>query len=85
MAVKICLRLLLVPTYLSGWGAVSPAWMFGVESNVCPRRGQVKSWVHRPWVSAGLWLQHDFGDGPVVEGKKTVLFVASWPGRGFGW
>jgi hypothetical protein len=23
-----------------------------------------------------MWLQHDFGDGPVIHGKKTVLFVA---------
>nr|WP_241249774.1 IS21 family transposase [Agrococcus sp. KRD186] len=33
--------------------------------------------VHRPWVTEpGLWLQYDFGDGPVVDGVKTVLFVA---------
>ena len=33
--------------------------------------------VHRPWVTEpGQWLQYDFGDGPFVEGKKTVLFVA---------
>jgi transposase len=33
--------------------------------------------VHRPWVTEpGMWLQYDFGDGPVVEGVKTVLFVA---------
>ena len=33
--------------------------------------------VHRPWVTEpGLWLQYDFGDGPVVAGVKTVLFVA---------
>lgn len=37
--------------------------------------------VHRPWVTEpGLWLQYDFGDGPVVAGRsgevKTVLFVA---------
>lgn len=33
--------------------------------------------VHRPWVSEpGLWLQYDYGDGPVVEGVKTVLFIA---------
>ena len=37
--------------------------------------------VHRPWVTEpGLWLQYDFGDGPVVDGVKTVLFCAwlSW-------
>jgi len=33
--------------------------------------------VHRPWVTEpGMWLQYDFGDGPVVDGLKTVLFVA---------
>ena len=24
----------------------------------------------------GLWLQWDYGDGPVLDGAKTVLFVA---------
>src|SRR5690606_37116636 len=33
--------------------------------------------VHRPWVTEpGLWLQYDFGDGPLVDGVKVVLFVA---------
>jgi transposase len=33
--------------------------------------------VHRPWVTEpGMWLQYDFGDGPLVDGTKTVLFVA---------
>ena len=33
--------------------------------------------VHRPWVTEpGMWLQYDFGDGPVVDGVKTVLFCA---------
>ncbi len=33
--------------------------------------------VHRPWITEpGMWLQYDFGDGPVIGGKKTVLFVA---------
>lgn len=33
--------------------------------------------VHRPWpVEAGKWIQFDYGDGPVVDGVKTVLFVA---------
>lgn len=39
------------------------------------RAGQVR--VHRPWVTEpGMWLQYDYGDGPVVDGVKTVLFVA---------
>jgi len=33
--------------------------------------------VHRPWVAEpGMWLQYDFGDGPVIDGRKTVLFCA---------
>lgn len=24
----------------------------------------------------GRWVQYDFGDGPIVQGRKTVLFVA---------
>ncbi|OMH23722.1 transposase, partial [Tersicoccus phoenicis] len=39
------------------------------------RLGRVR--VHRPWVTEpGMWLQYDFGDGPVIEARKTVLFVA---------
>jgi hypothetical protein len=33
--------------------------------------------VHRPWVTEpGMWLQYDFGDGPMIEGIKTILFCA---------
>jgi transposase len=39
------------------------------------RAGHVR--VHRPWVTEpGMWLQYDYGDGPVIDGVKTVLFVA---------
>jgi transposase len=39
------------------------------------RAGHVR--VHRPWVTEpGMWLQYDYGDGPVIDGAKTVLFVA---------
>ena len=39
------------------------------------RLGHVRA--HRPWATEpGMWLQYDFGDGPVIEGKKTVLFAA---------
>jgi transposase len=39
------------------------------------RAGHVR--VHRPWVTEpGMWLQYDYGDGPVIDGTKTVLFVA---------
>ena len=31
----------------------------------------------RPWIpEPGLWLQWDYGDGPVVTGARTVLFCA---------
>ena len=31
----------------------------------------------RPWIpQPGLWLQWDYGDGPVVAGSRTVLFCA---------
>ena len=33
--------------------------------------------VYRPWLpEPGLWLQFDYGDGPVIDGRKTVLFCA---------
>jgi transposase len=39
------------------------------------RAGRVR--VHRPWVSEpGMWLQYDFGDGPIIDGFKTTLFCA---------
>ena len=39
------------------------------------RLGRVR--VHRPWVTEpGMWLQYDFGDGPVIDGVKTTLFIA---------
>ncbi|WP_331459800.1 IS21 family transposase [Jatrophihabitans cynanchi] len=39
------------------------------------RSGRIR--VHRPWVTEpGMWLQYDFGDGPVIDGVKTILFCA---------
>jgi transposase len=39
------------------------------------KSGRVR--VHRPWVTEpGMWLQYDFGDGPVIDGVKAVLFCA---------
>jgi hypothetical protein len=39
------------------------------------KAGRVR--VHRPWVTEpGMWLQYDFGDGPVIDEVKTVLFCA---------
>lgn len=45
------------------------------ESKAAWRLGHTR--VHRPWVAEpGLWLQYDFGDGPVSGGRKVVLLVA---------
>ena len=31
----------------------------------------------RPWIpEPGLWMQWDYGDGPTVDGRSTVLFCA---------
>ena len=39
------------------------------------RQGRVR--VYRPWLpEPGLWLQFDWGSGPVVEGRSTNLFCA---------
>lgn len=39
------------------------------------RAGRVR--VHRPWITEpGMWLQYDFGDGPRIDGVKTILFCA---------
>jgi transposase len=39
------------------------------------KAGRVR--VHRPWVTEpGMWLQYDFGDGPLVDGQRTTLFCA---------
>lgn len=33
--------------------------------------------VYKPWIpEPGMWLQYDFGDGPVVAGRPTTLFCA---------
>lgn len=33
--------------------------------------------IYKPWVTEpGMWLQYDFGTGPVISGVKVVLFCA---------
>ena len=55
-------------------GAVDPA---GGRAGQAAATGWAMVRVHRPWVTEpGMWLQYDFGDGPVIDGVKTVLFVA---------
>lgn len=45
------------------------------EAKVDYNLGRIR--VHRPWVTEpGMWLQYDFGDGPIIDGRKTVLFCA---------
>jgi len=45
------------------------------DAKVAFNLGQIR--VHKPWVTEpGMWLQYDFGDGPVIDGRKTVLFCA---------
>lgn len=44
------------------------------------RAGQ--RWIYRPWITEpGLWLQWDWGDGPVIAGRRTTLWCAwlAWP------
>ena len=39
------------------------------------RRGRLR--VYRPWLpEPGLWLQFDWGDGPLIGGRKVSLFCA---------
>ena len=41
------------------------------QAKVAFSLGQVR--VHRPWVTEpGMWLQYDFGDGPVDDGDHTA-------------
>ena len=45
------------------------------EAKQAYRDGRVR--VHRPWVpEPGMWLQYDYGQGPMVAGVATVLFCA---------
>ncbi len=33
--------------------------------------------IYRPWVvEPGLWFQYDFGEGPEIQGRPTILFCA---------
>jgi hypothetical protein len=45
------------------------------EVKAAYRAGRVR--VHRPWITEPeMWLQYDFGDGPRIDGVKTILFCA---------
>jgi transposase len=33
--------------------------------------------IYKPWITEpGMWLQYDFGAGPVIDGVKVILFCA---------
>ena len=50
-------------------------WVSLAEIKAQWRLGNTR--VHRPWITEpGLWLQYDFGDGPIVDGREVVLLVA---------
>lgn len=37
--------------------------------------------IYKPWITEpGMWLQYDFGQGPVIDGSSVILFCAwlSW-------
>lgn len=45
------------------------------ESKAAYRSGQRRT--YRPWVpEPGMWMQYDWGDGPLIGGRKTSLFCA---------
>ena len=52
----------------------------------CKRRWRQKHGRRtRPWIpEPGLWMQWDYADGPVVQGRATVLFYAwlAWSSSG---
>ena len=48
-----------------------------VVSAMKQRHRQSNHRIYKPWVTEpGMWLQYDFGSGPVISGVKVVLFVA---------
>lgn len=48
------------------------------------RAGRVR--VHRPWITEpGMWLQYDYGEGPVSTVRRRCCSLRGWPGRGSGW
>ncbi len=41
--------------------------------------------IYKPWVTEpGLWLQFDYGSGPIVGGEPPRCSAPGWPGRAFG-
>ena len=42
--------------------------------------------IYKPWVTEpGMWLQFDYGKGPIVGGRPPRCFARGWPGRASGW
>jgi hypothetical protein len=45
------------------------------EAKAAYRTGRRRT--YRPWVpEPGMWMQYDWGDGPLIGGRKTCLFCA---------
>lgn len=41
------------------------------------KRRRANHRIYKPWIpEPGLWLQYDFGTGPVIDGAQTLLFCA---------
>ena len=39
--------------------------------------GEQNHRIYKPWITEpGMWLQYDFGSGPVIDGVKVILFCA---------
>jgi hypothetical protein len=39
----------------------------------------------RPWIpEPGLWTQWDYGDGPVIDGRRSCCSALGWRGRATG-
>src|ERR1700722_2747405 len=40
--------------------------------------------IYKPWITEpGMWLQYDFGQGPVIDGSSVILFCAWLSGSRF--
>jgi hypothetical protein len=76
-----------VPTSWWRWGSPAPS---APPAGWSPQRGRrggpgTGGWF-RPWVpEPGLWLPFDWGDGPKIAGRKTLLSARGWPGHGSAW
>jgi transposase len=48
-----------------------------VVSSLKANRSNQSHRIYKPWITEpGMWLQYDFGAGPVIDGVKVILFCA---------